>query len=79
MFINSNVKTNNTKNRLFTAFDIYPTTLAAIGAQVDGDRLALGTNLFSDKKTLMEELGKNKFTKEVAKISKYYNKKILQK
>ena len=79
LFINSSIKTNNTKNRLFTAFDIYPTTLAAIGAHVDGDRLALGTNLFSDKKTLMEELGKKKFTKEVAKISKYYNKNILQK
>ena len=79
LFINSFVKTDNTKNRIFSAFDIYPTTLASIGATIEGDRLALGTNLFSDEKTLMEEFGRKKFTKEVAKISKYYKKEILKK
>ena len=29
-FINSKVNTNNTKNRLFTTIDLYPTTLASI-------------------------------------------------
>ena len=45
------------ERRAFSTFDNFPTTLAAIGAQIDGERLGLGTNLFSDEKTLTEELG----------------------
>ena len=36
--------------------DMFPTTLASLGAVIDGDRV-IGTNLFSDKPTLAEELG----------------------
>ena len=36
--------------------DMFPTTLASLGAVIDGDRLGLGTNLFSDKPTLAENL-----------------------
>lgn len=79
LFINSRISTDNTKNRQFSAFDIYPTTLAALGVNIKGDRLALGTNLFSEEKTLIEELGLNKFEKEISSISKYYNKEILKK
>lgn len=37
--------------------DLFPTMLASLGVQIEGNRLGLGTNLFSDKKTLMKELG----------------------
>lgn len=78
LFINSSAHTDNTKNRVFSTFDIYPTTLASIGAVIDGDRLALGTNLFADKETLMEEFGMENFEKEVSKMSRYYKNKILK-
>jgi hypothetical protein len=52
--INSAVQPVQEKNREFGTYDMYPTTLAAMGVKIDGDRLGLGTNLFSDKKTLTE-------------------------
>ena len=36
---------------------MYPTILASMGVQVEGDRLGLGTNLFSNKPTLIERDG----------------------
>ena len=55
--INPRKKVGNFSNRVFTALDIYPTVLYSIGADVKGDKLGLGVNLFSDKKTLAEEYG----------------------
>ncbi|WRK53126.1 hypothetical protein SD457_23865 [Coprobacillaceae bacterium CR2/5/TPMF4] len=57
--------------------DMYPTILAAMGAKIEGDRLGLGTNLFSDKQTLMEELGFKTLDNELQKTSNYYNQKII--
>ena len=58
--------------------DMYPTILAAMGAKIDGDRLGLGTNLFSDKQTLMEEIGFEALNKEVQKTSDFYNTTIVR-
>ena len=71
-FINSKVTTDNLKNRKFSSFDMFPTTLAAIGCTVKGDRLGLGTNLFSSSPTLCEELGIDYLNEELAKNSDYY-------
>ena len=79
LFINSKATSINPKNTAFSAFDMYPTTLAALGVKIDNERLALGTNLFSNKNTLIEEMGLDKFQKEISKISKYYDEKILKK
>ena len=76
-FINSAVNTSNNKNRKFTSMDLFPTTLAAIGTKIDGDRLGLVTNLYSDKETLAEKYGYEYIDKELAKNSKFYNKDIL--
>ena len=58
VFINAKVEgTYNNKNRVFTTMDMFPTTIAAIGGVIKGDRLGLGTNLFSDKKTVPEIIG----------------------
>ena len=54
IFINSPVAAANTKNRVFTPFDIYPTIIESLGAKIDGHRLGLGTSLFSDMLTLTE-------------------------
>ena len=57
--------------------DMFPTVLASLGFEIEGDRLGLGTNLYSDRKTVMEEIGKKKFMDEISKNSKIYNKEIL--
>lgn len=55
--LNSSVQSDTTKNREFTTLDLFPTTLAAMGCRIEGDRLGLGTNLFSAYDTLTEQLG----------------------
>ncbi len=76
-FTNSVISTENTKNRQFSTYDFYPTTLAALGFEIQGDRLGLGTNLFSNMPTLVEELGLNSFNKGLKPKSEYYDNKIL--
>ena len=65
------------KSRQFGTFDLFPTTLAALGAEIDGDRLALGTNLFSDKETLTEQFGYEYLTEELQKQSEFYDEELL--
>jgi phosphoglycerol transferase len=78
VFINSRLSTENNLNRTFTSFDMFPTTLASLGVTIEGDRLGLGTNLFSDKETLAEELGLTYINEELSKKSEYYNLKFLK-
>ena len=75
--INSSIIGKNTVNRQFTTMDIYPTILASIGVKIEGERLGLGTNLFSGKQTLLEELGYEKLDEELRKKSDFYNKALL--
>lgn len=64
-----------TEQREFSAMDMFPTVLNAIGFQIEGDRLGLGTNLFSGQNTLMEELGGyENLNSELKKYSEYYDK-----
>ncbi len=65
------------QNRVYTRMDLFPTTLAAMGCSIEGDRLGLGTNLYSDEATLVELLGPDKLNKELEKTSKLYDDKIL--
>lgn len=76
LFINSAVEPINSYNRDFTNMDLFPTTLASIGAEIEGDRLGLGTNLFSNKKTLLEKYGYKKYVKKIKKNSKFYEKEF---
>ena len=71
--INSDKTPSKEKNRIFSATDMFPTTLSAIGVTIKGDRLGLGTDLFSDRPTLCEELGEEQYLKAVQSHSKYYN------
>ncbi|MBQ8663734.1 MAG: sulfatase-like hydrolase/transferase [Eubacterium sp.] len=77
-FINAVAKTERTKNRTFTTLDMYPTILSAMGVKMEGDRLGLGVNLFSERKTLAEEIGLKRLDKELRKQSKYMKKYILK-
>ncbi len=71
-FINTPTQARSVTNRLFAAIDLFPTTLAAIGCEIEGDRLGLGTNLFSQTPTLMERMGFTRLNTELAKSSDYY-------
>ena len=71
-FINAAATPFNTQNRQFCALDMFPTTLAAMGCTIEGERLGLGTNLFSGRPTLMEEMGYTQFCAELSKKSQYY-------
>ena len=75
--INSKVSTSNNSNRVFTALDTYPTIVSAIGGNIKGDKLGLGVNLFSKKKTLAEIYTYDYLNNELQKKSKFYNKNIL--
>lgn len=66
-------------NREFSALDMFPTTLAALGVEIEGDRLGLGSNLFSGKKTLIEKLSIEYIDVEFSKKSQYYNKEFFIK
>ncbi len=55
--LNSAVPRRGSADRKYTTLDMFPTTLASIGVKIEGDRLALGTNLFSEQETLLEEHG----------------------
>ncbi len=73
-FINAKATPVNAKNREFCTLDMFPTILASIGCEIEGDRLGLGTNLFSSTPTLCEVLGTEQFDIELAKQSEYYDK-----
>lgn len=77
----SNIPNERMHNRWWFNADMFPTILASIGVKIDGDRLALGTNLFSDTPTLFEENGGKegwkKIDSEFGYGSKFYAKNIL--
>lgn len=75
--INPAIEKNNNTNRIFTAMDMCPTMLASIGAKIEGEKIGLGTNLYSGIPTLAEEYGISYLNEELAKNSRFYNKKIL--
>lgn len=69
-YINSAVEVQNDSKRQYATFDNFPTTLASLGASIEGNRLGLGTNLFSNIQTLSERFGYEKADREIAKKSK---------
>lgn len=55
--INGAVEPEKDTVRQYSTLDLFPTTLAAMGVQIEGERLGLGTNLYSKKETLLEKYG----------------------
>lgn len=70
--INPAVKPVNARHREYTTFDMFPTTLAAMGADIKGNRLGLGTDLFSDSPTLYERFGREMLESELTKDSNFF-------
>ena len=61
-----------TEGRTFTSMDMFPTVLAAMGFNIEGNKLGLGVNMFSGLPTLAEQLGYWEFNGELSKYSEYY-------
>lgn len=75
--INAPLQPEQEKEREFATFDMFPTTLAAMGVEIEGERLGLGTNLFSKEKTLTEQYGYENLSQELSKKSLFYNEEFL--
>jgi phosphoglycerol transferase len=75
-FINAAVDTRFDDNRQFSALDMFPTTLAAMGCTIEGEYLGLGVNLFSGKPTLIEQMGYERFDRQLTMSSDYYAEKF---
>lgn len=76
-FINAAAQPSKTKNRKFTTLDFCPSILGALGADIEGNRIGLGTNLFSEEQTLPEKYGYDEMFEELSRRSSFYNQKIL--
>ena len=76
-FLNTKVEPIKEKNRSFSNYDIFPTILASLGVEIEGNKLGLGTNLFSNEETLLERYGIDYVDGELRKNSDFYNYKML--
>ncbi len=77
--VNSAIEYIGNKEHLYTTLDFFPTTLAAMGVQIEGNRLGLGTNLFAtNMKTLSDKYGHEGFYQEMEKSSEYYKSNFTQ-
>lgn len=73
LILNSPVTTDRVNNRKFSPVDMYPTILASMGVEIEGDKLGLGTNLFSDQDTLIERDGLKTVDKGFGDKSNFFN------
>ena len=64
-----------TLNRSWCTFDLFPTVLAAMNFNIEGNRLGLGVNMYSGEKTLIEEMGFDEFDYEMHCSSDFYTKR----
>ena len=75
-YINASIEPVNKENRIYTALDTYPTILGAMGVDINGNKLGLGVNMFSEEKTLAEKYSFSYVDKELQKKSKFYYETI---
>ena len=59
------------KYREYSTMDLFPTTLAAMGVEIPGNKLGLGVNLYSTEETLIEKYGIDYCNKEMERRSKF--------
>ena len=76
-FIHSQKNPVHSKKREFTTMDLFPTILSGMGYTLSKNGLALGRDLFSDEKTVLEKKGEKVLNLKIQKQSSFYKKKIL--
>ena len=59
--------------RAYSTLDLFPTTLAAMGVHIQGDRLGLGTNLYARRPTIVEQYGADECTASLSRLSEFLN------
>lgn len=79
LILNTNKKAINTKNRLFTVVDVFPTILYALDIETSSNRIGIGTNLYSNDNTIVEQYGINNVNIELQKRQKFYNDTFVYK
>lgn len=81
LFLNADIDTQTANlkntNRKYGPFDYFPTILSSLGVKIDGNKLGLGTDLFSNQKTLLEKNGEEFFNTELSKKSNFYNNEFV--
>lgn len=78
LFLNSPIQASQTTNRVLTSLDLFPTTLAALDVKIEGNRLGLGVNLFSEEPTLAEQMGFDALYQALMQRSAFYDKHLMQ-
>lgn len=75
IFMNSAVQPTEDvmKNRTFSSFDMFPTVLESIGAEIEGRKLGFGCSLFSGEPTLYEKYDKTYVNTEILRRTIQYN------
>ncbi len=58
-------------NRLYSDIDMFPTVLSSMNFDIEGNRLGFGTDLFSDKRTLVESIGLDSLNSEIRKMANH--------
>ena len=57
--------------RSYSTLDMLPTTLTAMGVEIPGGRLGLGTSLYTNQRTLTEELGYSAVSGSLSRYSSF--------
>jgi phosphoglycerol transferase len=72
--VNSRRRPDNPgKERLFASWDMAPTILESVGADLPARRFGLGVSLFSDYPTLLEKYGAERYEEERRNPSRLYS------
>ncbi|MGB4985544.1 MAG: LTA synthase family protein, partial [Erysipelotrichaceae bacterium] len=79
LILNAPIDTKYSKNRHFGNYDMFPTILRSMGVKIDGNRLGIGTDLFSGVKTIIEKDGYDFLQREFNKTSIFFDKEFLDK
>ena len=62
---------DETAVRRYSTFDLFPTTLSALGAEIEGHRLGLGVDLYSGIPTILESFDRAYLQEELGRRSDY--------
>ena len=71
--LNSPILPVHEKNRIFTTMDMFPTTLASLGAVIDVDQQKQKTKQKTNKPTLAEELGFDELNRQLSMGSRFFD------
>lgn len=69
--INSGTDKKIMDTREYSTFDLFPTTLEALGFDIDGHKLGIGVSLYSDEMTLLEQYEKENLERKLASSAQF--------